>query len=230
MKFHLSEASKNSKIGLISSTTTSWESCPDSCPLKLKGCYTYGGPLALHARKVTEGSRGDEWEDFILKMRALPRGRKVRYNQSGDLPGFNESIDIEKLEELTKVVKERNLQVWTYSHKWKSLKNIKAIKRANEEGLIINLSANSLDDVDRLQKHKIPIAVVVPSDSPNTLYTKNGVKIVICPAQRENKNKDGGKITCEMCMLCYQGKRSCAVGFKSHGISTKHVDKLVSNN
>lgn len=79
---HLTQISANKKTGPIPVSTSSAETCPDSCPFREKGCYALSGPLALHWRKVTQRTSGLIWEDFCNQIAALPRnatgGRNVR--------------------------------------------------------------------------------------------------------------------------------------------------------
>ena len=62
---HLTTKSSNKKVGPIPVSTSSHLNCPQTCPYLNNGCYADGGPLALHWRKVTEGERGDTWDEFL---------------------------------------------------------------------------------------------------------------------------------------------------------------------
>src|SRR3978361_457331 len=90
---HLTVKSRNAKVGVIPVSTSSAITCPDACPLKSRGCYAQSGPLALHWAKVTNGERGTTWDGFTAQIAALPDGTLWRHNQSGDLPGQNDTID-----------------------------------------------------------------------------------------------------------------------------------------
>jgi hypothetical protein len=50
--YHFTRKSQNRKTGPIPTTVTSADTCPDACPLKAKGCYAKGGPLAMHWRAL----------------------------------------------------------------------------------------------------------------------------------------------------------------------------------
>ena len=86
MQYHLTPRSSNKKTGPIPVSTTSRDSCPDTCPLKNGGgCYAGSGPLSLHWDKVGT-DRGVSLESFCDTIRALPKGQVWRHNQAGDLP------------------------------------------------------------------------------------------------------------------------------------------------
>lgn len=212
MNFHLTPLSSNRKLGFGVAVSTSHSgTCPDSCPLKSNGCYANGGPLLRHWREVNKGNRGNQWNEFIQNVSALPMKWKFRHNQAGDLPGNNEKIDLKKLDELSTVVQKRNLVAWTYTHKPLNKNNLNAIKKAISKGFVINASADNLKEADSFKEKGIPVVVVLPKDSPDTVYTPNGNKVVVCPAQRFEKTN------CSNCLLCHKKDRSVIVGFRSHG-------------
>lgn len=224
MLFHLSPSSGNAKTGPIAVSTTSRESCPDTCPLKAKGCYASSGHVNIHWKAVTEGKRGVSFADFLLQIAALPKGHKFRHNQAGDLPGVNNRINAKELDSLASVVKKRALQAWTYTHKPATPANLKAIRAANDKGFTVNLSADNLSEADELKKTGLPVVVILPIDAPNMVYTPEGNKVIVCPATRKGKNT-----TCADCMLCYK-QRSVIIGFPAHGIAKKHVEQVATSN
>lgn len=220
--YHLSPQSTNKKTGMgVAVSTTSKDSCPDSCPLKNNGCYAASGPLNIHWNKVSNGQRGSNWKDFISEINKLPDNWKFRYGQAGDLPGKNEYIDSKKLFELAKTVQKKKLKAWAYTHKTLNESNVKKIKKANEMGFCINASADSLYEADEAMDAGLPTVVVLPSDAHNTLLTSKGRKVVVCPAQTKE-----GK-TCSDCMLCAKTDRKFAIGFKAHGVLYKKVEKVI---
>jgi hypothetical protein len=210
----------NKKTGPIPVSTSSAKTCPASCPFnKGNGCYAETGPLAIHWRKVTEGKRGVAWSIFLSQIESLPIDQLWRHNQAGDLPNQNERIDSQMLRDLVKA--NQNKKGFTYTHIPPSKgNNRRLIKFSNENGFTINLSANNPAHADRLKKSGVgPVVTVLPhtvdgSVTP-TLLTPKGNKIVVCPATyREN-------VTCKTCQLCQKVKRSCIVGFPSHGTKKK---------
>jgi hypothetical protein len=223
MNYHLTPMSSNSKMGVgVAVSTQDKKTCPDSCPLKANGCYANGGPLLRHWNEVSKGNRGKDWNGFISDVESLPVGWKLRYSQAGDLPGENELIDFEKLSQLSNAVKKRKLVAWTYTHKPLNEKNLIAIKKANNNGFTINASADNLKEADLFKNQGIPVVVVLPKDSPDTVLTPDGNKVVVCPAQRNEKSN------CSNCLLCQKSNRSVIVGFKAHGNGRNKVT-LVAN-
>lgn len=221
MNYHLTVKSSNKKTGIdVAVSTSDSKTCPDSCPLKGNGCYAGGGPMLIHWRKVNNGERGKEWKEFIQEVSKLPFDSKFRHNQAGDLPGENNSIDAEKLDELSDVIKNKRLKAWTYTHKPLTKSNLDAIKKANLKGFTINGSADNLKEADSFKKKGIPVVVLLPVESPDTVYTPEGNKVIVCPAQRFKKS------TCSNCLLCQKSNRNVIVGFRAHGSSKKKAAKI----
>lgn len=228
---HTTQSSSNAKTGPIPVTTTSANSCPDSCPLKNGGgCYANGGPLGMHWRKVSAHQRGGGWEDFIRFVQNLPAGQLWRHNQAGDLPGENEEISGPLLADLVRANKGR--KGFTYTHKPVLINqrgpiesNREAIASANREGFTVNLSANGLRHADQLAALKIgPVATILPEGVTENTTTPDGRKVVVCPAQKV----DG--ITCQKCRLCSRADRSVIIGFIPHGSAKRKTGAVAGSN
>lgn len=226
MNVHLVAVSSNAKTGPIPVSTSSEETCPDVCPFKAsKMCYAKSGPLALHWNKVSNGVYNADlsWSTFLTKIKALRFGQLWRHNQAGDLPGVNEEIDTEKLNELVEANKGK--KGFTYTHKpvENNPKNAEAVKNANKNGFTVNLSANNLEHADELLAMNIgPVCSVVPINQTKNTVTPKGTKVVICPAAvREN-------VSCSTCKLCAHSERKYVIGFPAHGTKKKVMDKFVS--
>ena len=212
--YHLTLSSANVKTGPIPVSTTSAETCPDSCPLKQGGCYAKSGPLGLHWAAVTNNKRGGDFDAFIKQIEGLPRDQLWRHNQAGDLPGDNLTIDAAALSRL--VHANKNKRGFTYTHKPLTAENQAAIKAANQNGFTINLSANRIQDVDGLAALNIgPVVTILPEKGGKVTYTSGGLKVVTCPAQTNNKT------TCATCGLCQKVDRGYAIGFIVHGTGKK---------
>jgi hypothetical protein len=227
--FHLTLSSKNEKTGAIPVSTSPQSTCPDSCPLKAKGCYVVG-PIKWHWDKVSRGERGNDWEIFLDEVRSLPKSQLWRHNQAGDLPGDNEEILPEFLSDLVKANKGR--RGFTYTHKpvldtqkGSVESNREAIKNANAEGFTINLSANGLNHADKLASLGIaPVCTILPDQNPVNRTTPQGRKVVICPAQTRKGT------TCATCGLCQRADRSVIVGFMPHGSQYKKAIEIARAN
>ena len=120
MKYKLTEMTTNKKLTggeklkLVSATTSSWVTCSKHCPMHSK-CYAKKGRQALHARAVTEGSRGYDFNKLLKEIEELRPGSLLRLNVSGDLPSVSyendeRKIDINALAELR-----NNLYLYTFT-------------------------------------------------------------------------------------------------------------------
>jgi len=224
--YHLSPESSNTKTGGIPVTTSPNSTCPQSCPLRGNGCYAEAGPLAWHWRKVSEGKRGVPWAEFLALISSIQPGSLWRHNQAGDLPGIGDDIDSHMLAQLVRA--QAGKRGWTYTHKPvvgntpQAVGNSASVRFANRNGFRVNLSADTLEEADELAEVDCgPVVVVLPSDSPHTVHTPAGRKVVVCPAQR-------GDVTCADCGLC-AASRSVIVGFLAHGRSAKRVESVCRN-
>jgi hypothetical protein len=221
MKFHLTLKSSNVKTGAIPVSTSSAETCPPTCPFNnSQGCYAGSGPLALHWKAVTNGARGDSYNDFLDKIEALPGGQLWRHNQAGDLPGNGVEIDGAALGDLVKV--NFNKKGFTYTHYDPAIGNNAAyIKGANQFGFTINLSANTPTHADQLAALNIaPVVTVLPADQVENSYTPGGRKIVVCPATIRDD------ISCSTCKLCAVTDRAVIVGFPVHGTQKRKAARV----
>ena len=236
--------SQNAKVGLMPTTVSSKATCPISCPLnhsKKGGCYASVGPLNIHWQHVTNGTRGTSYEEFIKQIKSLPKDQIFRHNVAGDLQGDGVNIDAGALVKL--VMANKGRRGFTYTHYTNTEKNLKAAKFANDNGFTVNLSANSLSDVDKLIGKGSPVVCVLPFQyqrrynqrlhefletereykirlSLLPMQTKKGNIIIICPAT----SKDN--VTCASCQLCQKAKRSVTIGFPAHGTKWKDADKI----
>lgn len=215
--------SRNAKTGPIPVTTTSEETCPESCPLKKHGCYAESGPLALFWRKVTERKAGLSWEAALGEIRKLPKGTLWRHNQAGDLPGNGDSIDSEAMRQL--VTANRGKRGFTYTHKPATGDNAGLIAQANESGFAVNLSADNLSDADSLAAMGIgPVVVVLPAEQTRAVKTPQGRHVAICPATISDN------VTCAACGLCAEIGRKAIIGFPAHGTSKRKASAIAEGN
>lgn len=230
--------SSNSKTGPIPVTMTEQKSCPSNCPFKEdKLCYPYYSPLGFMWESLDNNgfypgvkirrTSPISWTELCEKISLLSKNQIWRHNTAGDLPGKDNEIDLKKLQQLINANNKSQAKGFTYTHKpvgysGQELINATAIYAANRSGFTVNLSANNLEDADRLADLKIaPVVVVVPSNSPNKMKTPAGRNVIACPAE----NKD---ITCSKCKLCTKDRKAI-IAFKSHGTKKSIVNKVVNN-
>jgi len=215
MKYHFIQSSKNSKTGPIPQTYTSRESCPPSCPQYRSACYAEDFYTRLTWDKVP--TRGTDIHGLAAAINRLPKGQLWRMNVAGDLPGEGEQINAYELGLIVKANRGRN--GFTYTHKH-SPDAIKWARHATQWGFTVNLSADDVGHADRLAAHGLPVAVIVPMDTPKHSTTPEGRPVLVCPAQTTDY------MTCALCALCQRADRRQIIGFRAHGTKAKQADRL----
>jgi hypothetical protein len=216
--------SSNAKTGPIPVTTTEASSCPASCPFKGNGCYAEAGPLAILWRGLPSNPKRVGWDALCDNVAALPDGQLWRHNQAGDLPQDGQGrIDQGAVMALADANKGR--RGFTYTHHdmgW--YVNRVTVAVANERGFTVNVSANNLEDADRLSDMKVgPVVVVVPVDAPRTMVTPAGRKVATCPATYRDD------VSCASCGLCAVRDRKVIVAFPAHGASKRKAEAASLN-
>jgi len=221
MTYALTLVSRNAKTGPIPVSTSTATTCPDACPFKRNGCYADGGPLAIVWRNVTQGN-GLSWQEFIGKVRNLPKGSLWRHNQAGDLAGNADCIDADMLRQL--VAANRGKRGFTYTHKPMTPDNAESVAYANASGFTINLSANNPAHADTLSDMGIgPVVTVLPHDQLTATQTPSGRKIAICPAVLSDS------VTCASCGLCANANRKAIIGFPAHGAAKRKASAIATS-
>lgn len=238
MMYHLTLKSSNAKVGAIPVSTISNKTCPTSCPLKGNGCYAESGPLAIHWKHVSNGTRGMEFNEFLSEIRRFPPDQLWRYAQAGDLPGEGDAIDRDQLRELATANNGR--PVIAYTHKPPVGTNLAALQEASSLGMRINLSADNLDEADEFIDIGLPAVVVLHEDYgrktskgqwSETLSeyrsrlrtlartTPKGRDIAVCPATVVDTN-------CAECKMCANKKQiDVVIGFPAHGTSKRKINE-----
>jgi hypothetical protein len=235
---HISVKSSNIKVGGIPVSTTESTTCSTSCPFYGAGCYAKNGPMLWHWKKVDNKKYKNltDWSGLCDFISTLKAGSPMRLQQAGDLPNLNENIVKDKIDQLIKVAADKN--VWTYSHLPRNKHNYSILKNANKaNGLTINSSCETLQQVDEVIDQGIPAALVIPSNHPSVLTLTDGkhyalkepIKTakgrvgVLCPSQRfENAQ-------CKTCLLCsdqLQTKNRFVI-FIAHGTQAKKVNSIL---
>lgn len=227
MFFVLNPVSGNTKTGPIPVTTSNSSTCPDACPIKVKGCYAKYGPVGMHWRKLDNGESKNaaSWTEFVKQIKGIAKGSLWRHNQAGDLVGSNDLIDRQSLDSLTNANKGK--RGFTYTHypvigeDVKHCVNRNAVLEANEKGFTINLSGNDVAHADKLKALNIgPVVTLMPRDAEKVSYTPEGNKVVICPAENSDK------VNCQTCGLCQVVDRNYIIGFRAHGTAAKTVELI----
>lgn len=217
MHFHVSPVTSNRKLGPIATTTTSRDSCPDSCPLKGRGCYGDGGPVGIHWAAVSAGKRGTaNLAEHAHEIReASARAGMIRLNQVGDLPPR-----VAEARAVLNAPDPRSI-AWTYTHR----KHLGYLKALRDEHTVVNASANSPREADRFLDAGLATVCLQPTGAKRSA-TPAGRTIVRCPAEYRDD------VTCQTCgngrPLCARKGRSFAVGFTPHGSGASRVREVIT--
>lgn len=203
------------KLGGMPATYSAGSTCPDACALKDAGCYAEFGKLGHHWSRVPE--RGLAWPDLLFAVACLPQGTLWRHNIAGDLAGTSDELDVRSLLDLALV--NDGKRGFTFTHKpLRRARERWAVRIANQRGLTVNLSADTLEHADaRAELGVGPVAVTLASDAPPHLRTPAGRHVVLCPAETRG-------LTCSSCQLCAQPQRKAIVGFRAHGQWSARID------
>lgn len=223
MFYVLKQVSGNRKTGPMPVSTSNSSTCPDACPIKLKGCYAKYGPTGMAWRNVDNGKAKDavEWPQFIRQVKALSNDALWRHNQAGDLNGDMVTIDKDKLVQLVNANKGKRGFTYTHYDTIGNGLNRAQVKFANANGFTINLSGNDVNHADKLKALDIaPVVVLMPRDAEKVTITPAGNKVVICPAENSDK------VNCMTCGLCQVADRSYIIGFRAHGTAAKTVELI----
>lgn len=227
MFFVLNPVSGNTKTGPMPVSTSNSNTCPDACPIKVKGCYAKYGPVGMHWRKLDAGESKNAatWPEFVKQVKQIARGSLWRHNQAGDLNGIDNEIDGLTFGQL--VAANKGKRGFTYTHYpvigegWKEQGNRNLIANANANGFTVNMSGNDVNHADKLKALNVgPVVVIMPRDAEKVSTTPAGNKVVICPAENTDK------VNCLKCGLCQDAKRDYIIGFRAHGTAAKTVELI----
>lgn len=216
MNFSLTYPSSNKKTGPIAVSMTARESCAPTCLLAGEGCYADNFQVRIWWDRVTAGTHGFTFEEFLKRLWRLPSYVFYRHNVAGDLPHNMGEITADAVAALVRAV--RHLRAsWTYTHHLRTTHNREVIKASNADGFTINCSTESRAEAARLHKEGFPSVCVVTEDAPR-VFEYDDVRFVQCPA-----TLPGSTVQCATCggnnaaPLCAQAQRNCVVTFPVHG-------------
>ena len=187
-------------------------------------CYAAAGPLALHWAAVSNGSRSKHWREHLDDLASLPFGSPLRLNQAGDLVANSGRLSRAFINGLLSVVKSRRLQAWTYTHHDHTLgDNGQLLRRANREGLRINVSTETEESADRAIASGLPAVLAVSSEETRKAWrTPDRNLVMVCPAQVRDTD-------CSRCMLCHKRGSKVIIAFLAHGSRKSRANQQLSH-
>ena len=214
-RFHFKAISTNKKLGGMPATTMPRRFCFDTnCALRENGCYAESGPIAIHWKAVSNGSRGDTFEVFLAKLRTIARGQLWRHAQAGETP-------IEAFIPIARAT--RGSRGFGYTHHTLTPALASLLKDTWALGLHINLSCDSLEQADAAIAAGLHAVTVLPSDETRIAFdTAGGNRVVACPHERAG-------VTCRQCQLCWDRPAHVVIGFVAHGSGKRKADLAVRN-
>ena len=204
----------------IPTTTSAKDTCPDSCPLKVKGCYAKNHFLGKYWERLSNGEvkTSLDFQGLVHAVKRLPKGQLWRHNQAGDLCHNEGKISYSRLNALVSANKGKN--GFTYTHHELTQENTNLLKFANDNGFTVNASSNNVAQADEYLAKGLPVVTLLEVDAPNVSYTPKGSRVVACPAEKSKK------VTCATCGLCAEKDRAYVIGFRAHGSAKKTVDLI----
>ena len=218
IRVFFSARSTTRKTGPIPVSMTSANTCPPSCSYYDKGCYAETHGLAITWRRLSNGTEGLNWAQFLSLVRSLPAGQTWKHNEAGDLPGYGEELDRDMAMGLARAAEHTRGFTLTHKQDFEGLRELNA-----HGGLVVNLSADNLDHADELSGEGLPLTVVLPHDAYfKNIRTRKGRVVVVCPAQRSES------ISCATCQLCAVGRRKSIVGFLAMGDRRKEISERLT--
>ena len=89
--------------------------------------------------------------------------------------------------------------------------NGQLLRRANREGLRINVSTETEESADRAIASGLPAVLAVSSEETRTVWRTPARNLVkVCPAQLRDTD-------CNRCMLCHKRGSKVIIAFLAHG-------------
>lgn len=181
------------------------------------------GHLGMHWNAVSNGSRSSEWRKHLDDLASLPYGSPIRFNQAGDLVvGKTGRLSRAFMNGLMAVVKARRLQAWSYTHHDYLIgENARLLRRANREGLRINVSTETEESADRAIASGLPAVLAVSSKENRTVWrTPDRNLVKVCPAQLRDTD-------CSQCMLCHKRGSKVIIAFLAHGARQSRANQTL---
>lgn len=204
--------------------------CPAACPFNTPDgpCYANAGPVSWYWNRLDRGTAGVTWPELVSQVGGMPLGVWWRWAQAGDCPGKGKNrIDRDKMLELADAARGKPAVGYTHypvtDGSREALWNLNVLHELRHRGFNLNVSCESLAQVDQAVDRGLTAVVVQPEDSPDTAVTPKGRRGVFCPAQRDDGATTcfGGKGT-KACgggiPLCGRSDRDWFVIFKAHGV------------
>jgi len=208
------EESQGRKLGPVSATYVSQQSCPTSCPFLGAGCYAengfVGGFLTKRLNAYGETDPIAIAAAEVEKIDRLSGDRPLRLHVVGDSPTIEGTRMLAAAAE--RYTARGGQKVWTYTHAWR------AVPREAWGEISVLASCESLVDVARARMRGYAAALTVEAHSTGRRATMIGpghhVDVLACPEQTRG-------VACSDCRLCMDDRRlfnaGLVIAFALHG-------------
>lgn len=220
--FFATAHSANRKTGDIAQVYTSSNSCPIRCPFLNSGCYGKNFGTNFQWRKADNGVL--DIDGLRMFAAGLESGTMVRHNVAGDLsfPGTSR-INPALVDELISIY--APYRAYTYTHCAIDDESAAVIRKANACGFVINVSCETMGEVDDAMARGLPAVLAVTKAPEKGAKTPCGHRLILCPAQ--DPQYDGKGVNCANCQLCTRGQRTVVICFDAHGSRAKAAREAI---
>lgn len=215
------EISDNSKIGKISMTAASQDSCPPTCPLRGAGCYAEVGRANLVTARLNASDIKSPIEIAKLEaeaIRKLSGRRMLRLHVVGDCY-IDEGAKI-LAEAAAEHTAKSGKPVFTYTHGHTT-------KRESWGDISVLRSCETIAQVQRAHDAGFAAAMVVDRHETGKAIKQDGFNLVPCPQQIGTKNN------CADCKLCTKDallhKQKIVITFAIHGAREKRAREVLNS-
>lgn len=214
------EKTANAKLGKISTTYASIESCPNACPFKTTGaCYGMAGPISwvwnkLNKRKVStlEVAKAE-----AKAIDSLSGKRDLRLHTLGDC-STNETAKIVS-DAAGKYMEKGDKTAFTYTHGWRE------VARESWGKVSVLASCETAQEVKEAAALGYATSMVVSEFKDTKAYEADGLKVVPCPEMT------GKAASCEKCRLCMRDgalkTAGVTIAFAAHGTMVKRTKAVL---
>lgn len=214
------ESSVNIKVGPSSATWVSQHSCPNTCPLKGKGCYAESGRAAFVTRRLNASTESDQIEIAQAEaagIRSLSGRNPLRLHVVGDC-ATDEAAKIVSAAAIEHTAK-YGQPAWTYTHAHN-------VSRESWGTVSVLRSCETHEQVVKAMEEGFAAAVIVEEFESDKPYAVGDTTYFPCPEQTGTKPNC---ITCGLCMKDSKLRRGrTVIAFKAHGTRRNTVLRVLN--
>lgn len=205
------EVSGNKKLGRVSATYASQESCPSACPLRGSGCYAESGRMGISTGQLNRAEDARPVE--VVEAEAIDKltGRMpLRLHVVGDCATDEAARTVSAA--VDRYSERGGGNAWTYTHAWRS------VERVSWGSVAVRASVENVEDIKAARERGYPAAIVVEEHASDKRYFIGDEPVIPCPEQTRGR-------TCDSCRICWSG--NATVAFAIHGARKGAASKAI---